>query len=355
MSKNNTIKFVVFADFHYREGVYTTSIEDLEGIFEKAHNCGADFVLSAGDMYNDCIRSPEFVEAYKNNKYNLPVFDVYGNHELEMPGNRMEDVTPNLTNMDVVWGTEDGKIGDCHTGYYHYDINGFRLVCIDSNYSYNTELEMFEHNRPGTFAPPKENLLEATLHPDELVWLRNVILDAADKGLHCIVTAHHCFNSAWQGLSPDWQKIQAIYREANEKRKGTVLMSINGHVHSDRQQVIEDVLYFDVNSTRNGVINSTPHFHYKDPKHTVIFTEHDDEGNVIDVRERPLFELLMSPHTWYFTDALSAIVTVNGDGHIVIEGMESSWLNGVEPTKSEGRLDAANPRISSGEYWLNVK
>ena len=354
MSDKNSIKFVVFADFHYREGVFPTSVAELEGIFDKAHACGADFVLSAGDMYNDCIRSPEFVDAFKNNKYGMPAFDVYGNHELEMPGNRMEDVTPNLTNMDVVWGTEDGKM-DYNIGYYHYDINGFRLVCIDSNYSYNTELEIFEHNRPGSFGPPRENTLEAALHPDELVWLRRVILDAADKGLHCIVTAHHCFNGAWQGLSPDWKKIQAIYKEANEKRVGTVLMSINGHIHTDRQQVLDNVLYFDVNTTRIGCLNIVPQVHYKDPKHTVMFTEHDEEGNVISVRERPLYELLMSPHTWYFTDALSAIVTVSDDGHITIEGMETTWLNGVVPTKKDGLCDAANTGISSGEYWLDIQ
>ena len=47
-------------------------------------------------------------------------------------------------------------------------------------------------------------------------------------------------------------------------------------------------------------------------------------------------------------------VTVSEDGHITIEGMESSWLNGVVPTKEDGKLDASNPRISSGEYWLNT-
>lgn len=131
------ITFAMFSDFHYIEDVYMSSVADLNSIFDRAHAVDADLVMHGGDFSNDYYRSPEIVKAFLENKYNLPALGVYGNHETEGPGavNKMEYVTPLLTNQNVVWGTEDGTMSaDGSVGYYYYDIKGFRIIALDTNY-----------------------------------------------------------------------------------------------------------------------------------------------------------------------------------------------------------------------------
>ena len=95
------IKFVVFADFHYKKKMYMSSVEDLKAILKRAKDNGADFVVHLGDFCNDYAGSPEITNAYLNNEYGLPVFGVYGNHELESSGNSMNIVSARLTNQPI--------------------------------------------------------------------------------------------------------------------------------------------------------------------------------------------------------------------------------------------------------------
>ena len=97
------LKFLAFADSHYRKRMYRTGIEDIEKILLRAHENNVDFVVHMGDMCNDYRNSPEFINAYLNNRWGLPVYGVYGNHELEAD-NTMEFVSPRLCNRAVTFG-----------------------------------------------------------------------------------------------------------------------------------------------------------------------------------------------------------------------------------------------------------
>lgn len=61
MKKNvkNSIIFGLFADFYYKKGMYSTTEEDLRGVFERAKGEGAQFVVHCGDFCNDYKGSPE--------------------------------------------------------------------------------------------------------------------------------------------------------------------------------------------------------------------------------------------------------------------------------------------------------
>ena len=48
MSDKTTLKFTVFADFHYKEGMYLSPISDIEEIVNFSHENGVDFILHAG-------------------------------------------------------------------------------------------------------------------------------------------------------------------------------------------------------------------------------------------------------------------------------------------------------------------
>lgn len=121
------MRFVVFADFHYKKGMYAPTVgRDLMPIIERARSSGADMIIHAGDLCNDYLGSPELFDALLRNRYDIPVFGAYGNHELEGAGNTMEVVTPRLMNRPVVFGTPDGKFSP-DVGYYHVDIDGYRV------------------------------------------------------------------------------------------------------------------------------------------------------------------------------------------------------------------------------------
>ena len=113
------IKFLVFADTHYKKRMYRTSVSDLEKIMKRAHDEGAEFVVHCGDFANDYKNSPEFLKAYLENKYDLPVYGVYGNHELEAD-NTMDIVSANLCNRKVNFGT--AVYGEPACGYWYTDI-----------------------------------------------------------------------------------------------------------------------------------------------------------------------------------------------------------------------------------------
>ena len=123
------IKFLFFSDLHYKKMMYATKVSDLEKIMERAKSENAEFVIHEGDFCNDYSRSPEILNVYLNS--GIGVFGVYGNHELETAGNTMQMVTPCLTNApeNIIWGTEDGKIGDGSIAYYYFDKEDSRCGC----------------------------------------------------------------------------------------------------------------------------------------------------------------------------------------------------------------------------------
>jgi hypothetical protein len=344
------IKFLLFSDFHYKQGMYISSVADMNALMDKANSNNCDFALSSGDMCNDFKGSPELLNAFLNNKYNLPVYNVYGNHELESEGNTMQIVTPQLTNdTNVVWGTEDGKIGDGSIGYYYFDKNGFRVINLDNNYSYNAKTGEWEHNKPASYGSPAANLYGSSLGPVQQKWFEEVLYDAAEKGLSCIVNGHESYSGVWDS-APEAAAIRELYAKVNDIRSGTVLVSINGHFHTNRQAVVENVLYIDINTTRNTWWQGEAIDHYTS-EHTFEFVQYDDEGNPVSTTDYSVGYLSMGKNTWFSADPLSAVVTVNKQGEITMEGQKSDWLGGVVPTTQPSQyVGIAVPEISSGEW-----
>ena len=322
------LKFCLFSDFHYKQGMYMTSIADMHTILDRANDNDVDFIIHGGDFCNDYNGSPELMRAYLQNYYGLTALGVIGNHEMETKGNSMPVVTKLLNNCEVVWGTADGKIGDGSIGYYYYETNGFRIVCPDTNYSYDTTNQIWEHNLPATSGPPSENTYGNSLGPVQLEWLEDTLMDAADKDIPCIVVSHASFSGVWSS-SPDAAAVRSIFKKANDARTGTVLMAINGHLHTNRAQIVDDILYLDMNTTRNIVWRSNKVEHYTNGTHTFKYIAYDDNGMPLYTQEKSLNTLSMGKNTWFSADPLSAIVSVSTSGRISIDGCESEWIYGV--------------------------
>ncbi len=336
------VRFLVFADLHYKKGMYAVNIQHLKKMLNRAGESGVDFVLHAGDFSNDYQGSPELVKEYLNNEFYLPVYGVYGNHELESKDNSMESVTPLLTNdPQVTWGTADGKIGDGRIGYYYFEKNGHRFICLDTNYSYHEEKKQWEHNATASWGAPIGNLYPDSIGPVQLQWLEAVLTDAAEQGISCILVSHAGFMDHWRH-SPDTEAVQALIRKVNEKKPGTVLMCINGHYHTNHLEMQENVLYFDVNAAINGSWVPKKEQHYTDA-HTFELIDYDAEGKRRNSRIIPLSALWQSVNTHYFEEPLSAVVTITDEGRIAVTGSKTKWCYGVEPVDP---LPGIMPEIS---------
>ena len=328
------VRFLVFADLHYKKGMYAVKLQDLKRILKRAAENRVDFVLHAGDFCNDYAGSPELVKAYLENEYRLPVYGVYGNHELESKHNSMALVTPCLTNdAQVVWGGQNG------IGYYYFEKNGYRFICLDTNYSYHEEAMLWEHNRTASWGAPAGNKYPDSLGPEQLKWLESVLADAAEQGIPCILASHAGFVDS-RKCSPDTDAVRSLIRKVN----GTVKMCINGHYHTNHLEMQENVLYFDVNAAINGSWVPKKEQHYTE-KHTFELDHYDEQGEWIRTETVPLSKLWQSANTHYFREPLSAIVTISDEGTISVAGSETGWLYDVEPVNP---LPGIMPWISTG-------
>lgn len=349
---NKNITFTVFADFHYKKGMYASSVQDLENILQRAKNTNSDFVIHCGDFSNDYQGSPELVKTFLNNKEGLPVYGVYGNHELEAIGNNMEYVTPLLTNRkeEVVWGSDDGKSNDGEIGYYYFDKDSFRIICLDTNYSYNSELNEWQHYAEGSCGPAEGNLYTNSLGPVQLKWLEDLLLISAKEGKHCIIVSHATFNVNWGRCTPDSKAAYEMFKDANKLNPGTVMMVINGHYHYNRISVDEEIVFLDVNTVLNGYWTANGFVHYNN-EHTFKNTKYDGNGEFVSSEDATLATLSMSKNTWFFDKPLSAVVNISEDGKIKIEGSKANWIYGIEP---ENVPPMITPEISDLSIDLKI-
>ena len=328
------VKFLVFADFHYKKKMYPSSVPQLCSIFDRASSEGCEFVVHAGDLCNDYKGSPELVRAYLENAHGMPVFGVYGNHELESRDNSMQTVTPKLSNRteQLVFGTESGGIEDGSIGYYYTDIKNFRLIFLDTNYSLTPDNE-YEHNRTASWGKPAENTASDSLGDKQLDWLRRVLLDAAGSEKCCIVFSHASFSGIWKS-APDAEAVRGIFREANALRKNTVLLAVNGHYHTDHAASVEGVCYFDCHAAINGWWQSKEFHPYKEsdessPAYTFDYSDYDEDGRLLSSCKMPYSKLRMGSQSLFFRDPLSAVITVSDNGEVNITGMSTSWAYGI--------------------------
>lgn len=344
------MKFTVFADLHYKKGMYAASVDDLNTIFERANAYRSEAVLSMGDFCNDFRGSPEIVNSFLENRYGLPSYNVYGNHELETMGNTMQFVTPLLTNREVNWG--EGEVG-----YYWFDTDEFRFIALDTNYSFNPELGEWEHNRegswgaPGSAGLPGSNKYPGSLGPIQIEWLEELLIDSARQGKRCILMSHAPLNAQMNAHAHEARTLEKLFDEINSIKKGTVMLCMNGHIHTDTFNVRNGVVYFDVNVVRSGAWMEKKDFHYLDGQ-GFEFVDYDADGNEISREYMDYNALRQGTNTWFFDAPLSANVTFEGN-KLTIEGSSCKWAFDVAPDCDlfpDCFASGVNTKISSHTY-----
>lgn len=332
------IKFLVFADFHYKKGMYASRVAHLEQIMQKAKDEKVDFVIHVGDLCNDYKQSPEIVSAYLSNKFGLSVFGVMGNHELEAESNSLQFVSPLLSNENIVFFSEQD-------GYWYFDIKEYRLIGLDTNYSYNPNAKIWEHNKTRSHGAPKGNENENSLSPKQLEWFEKTLADAEKKNMKSIVFSHVGFCPWWE-MTPDASEV----REIIEKHKDSVLLAVSGHVHSDDFKMWKDIPYFNVNAAINGCWLEQNDYHYSDEQ-KYFYDHFDESGKYIRSEEKPLNSLIQAKNTWFFDEPLYAVVAVDDRHNVKVKGSKTTWMHGLVPSRP---YTNCRPEITGFEVIKNI-
>lgn len=334
------VKFLVFSDLHYNKKTFAVTIDHLNQILKRAAEEKVDFVIQCGDFCTDYSRSPELVKAYKNNKYNLPVYGIYGNHEMEGGlDNTMQVITPTLCNREVVFGKEGEP-------FWYTDINGFRIIGLDTNYSFNPETKKWEHNLPNSYGAKAGNHPVATVYPEEFQWLDDILADAKQKGMKALAFSHHTPIKEWYEYPNNADEVKELYK----KYSGTLLMSINGDLHTDHFEVIDNVAYFDVNVALWADWITTPDAPYPyEASKTFEFLDFDQKGELVGRIQKPYNSLVKK--SLYHKNPLSAVVTVDEDGNIDIKGSASEYIDGIEPNR---QISGVKPYIPDRKTKIKV-
>lgn len=302
------LRVCVFADLHYRPGTWTNDTpEFLEKIMARAEAARCDMMIHCGDLLHG-VRTAEakaLLKLYDGSK--VPGYHILGNHDQD--GNLYRETC------------EAYRMPD---GHYSFDKGGFRFVVADPNYFCNEPGKFIHHEKGNYFKRVKGSTIN-WIPPEQLEWMRDTIFNSP---FPCVVLSHQSFERPPTGAGVmNKEAVQAIFNEANRRWPGRVRLVMNGHMHMDYLRVLDNILYWDVNSAN---------YHWFAQTHTAYPADY-------------LAAHRGATHNIGWKEPLSAILTLWPNGRIRIEGSRSEYLFGVSPK------DAGLPEFDlNGRYTLPI-
>lgn len=286
------MKFLIFSDLHCAVGFFEGDTEEDLAFFERrAKEEGCDFIIHGGDLCHGPAREDNvaYVEAY--NRLAVPTYHCIGNHDADQS-----------TYEDVL------RYYRLENGCYYIDGKDARLIVLNPNYYYE-DGEYVHYSMANYYDKSRDHV-----PPEQLAWLKETIRSSETP---CILLSHQSFER------PDGVKnrdaVLDILREANTRRKNSVVMCINGHSHKDYMRMLDGICFWEVNSASFEVLE---HRHNHFPQELC-----DKLGGL--------------SATLVMNDPLCAVVTVEGNS-IDVKGMTSSFfMNVTKDMTDDPFLDAA--------------
>ena len=311
------LKVCVFADLHFSVGTFANGTPAfLERILARAEAERCDMVIHLGDMVHNLSQKPvqDLVRRYHD--FHLPAYHVIGNHD--------QDGTEHAVTLEAF---------RLERGYYSFDRGGFRFIVLDPNYFCNEPGKFIHHSKGNYFKRAKGSTIN-WIPPDQMEWLKATI---DTSPVPCVVLSHQSFERGPRGGGvTNAREVREVFNAANAKHPGRVRLVMNGHHHVDHVRILDDLVYWDVNSANHywwgGVQTKYPKDYVE--KHR------------------------LTPRTLAWKDPLSAVLTLYPDGRISVKGASSDWLFGVTPrmagfSEYDGSDRLIAPRIRSFDVTLN--
>lgn len=303
------MKFSIFSDFHHHPGVFDGGTdEELEFIQTRAEQAGVSFIIHAGDFCHGPSLCPAFVKKY--NEFHIPSYHCLGNHDTDSTSYAQTLQAYNMPD-----------------GHYFFDRDGYRFIICDPNY-FLLDGQYIHYDLGNYYA---YGHLRDYMPPEQIEWLEKAI---NETDLPCILISHESFEREADGVK-NQDAVREMIARCNARRPHAVLMCINGHHHRDHLRILDNVLYFDLNSTSFDWVENTH-----------------------DCYPKELCEKIsLLNHTVVYNDPIHAIITLEGST-ISIEGMESSMFMGINRRESGNPVyDHAGrpvyPRVQSAKITLD--
>lgn len=309
------LKVCVFSDLHFEPGVFVRDTpEYLETILARAEAANCDMIIHVGDFQHNvrAASSKKLLKIYDSCR--IPTYGCLGNHD-----------------QDGTTWKETCEAYRMPDGHYSFDRGGFRFVVLDPNYSLMPDGKVVHHEKRNYGDNPAGARINY-IPPEQLEWLRDRVVGSP---LPCVILSHQSFERPESGRGViNGDAVRAVFAEANARRPGTVRLALNGHMHTDYLRVLDDVLYWEVNSA---------HYHWYNKKHA---------GYPEDfIRTHTLCRNVLA-----WKEPLSAILTLSSDGGIRIDGTKTEFLFDVTPEKAGlDPYDANGRRITAEIQSVSLK
>jgi predicted phosphodiesterase len=282
------VRFGICADVH--KDIMHDADERLQTFVDRMNGEKVDFTIQLGDFCRPTSRNSTFLAVWRS--FQGPSYHVLGNHDMD--GGFTREQT-------VAYYAMPAK-------YYAFSHGGFRFIVLDGNDK----------------TDPPQSGYARNIGAEQQAWLRRQL---ATTDLPTVVFSH-------QGLQDDGGvasagAVRRILEDANRAAgQQKVVACFNGHNHRDDCRRINGIYYIQ--------INSMSYFWMGGDYQHVRYSEAID-------KKYPWIK-----YTVPYRDPLFALVTLEADGTIHIEGTQSEWV-GPSPWDSgypRGETDPIAPCIS---------
>jgi hypothetical protein len=272
------IKFAVFTDLHY--DFIPDGNRRLQEFIDKVKNRDIDFIIQLGDMCYPVEKNRIVLETLK--KSGVTCYHTLGNHD--------SDAYVREQVMSFLGMKDD---------YYSFVKGDVKFIVRDACYIKGSEgcIPYYKRN----YATTSDNY--PYVPPEELEWLEN---ELRDESKYYMIFSHHSLANEFpkRGVA-NRQEIRAIIDNAKGMGK-QVLLCMNGHDHGDSAVNVNGTCYYTLNSMSyiwhglKETYNYSKEIHEKYPW----------------LKDMILYE-----------EGLFAVVTIEQDGRLKIEGMEGTYQN----------------------------
>ncbi|MGI9542413.1 MAG: metallophosphoesterase family protein [Cyclobacteriaceae bacterium] len=274
----NSLRFGMIADVH--KDLMPDADFRLEQFISEAQHRELDFIIQMGDFCHPIKENNRFLSLWQ--KYGGPKYHVLGNHDMDK-GSKQQ--------VCDFWGIEKP--------YYSFDKAGIHFIVLDANFLYK-EGKFIDYEHSNFYV---DSSYRTFISPEQIEWVRSDI-DATDNPV--IVFSHQSLLHYFWGVK-NRMTLQEIFEEANRKADfQKVIACFNGHDHIDFHREINKIHYIEVNSASYQWISEAKSKERYPPEY---YDKYPHLENMATYKE-PLF----------------AFVTVDLNGTLQIEGVQSEWM-----------------------------
>lgn len=217
-TESKTVKFMVIADIHHG---YLKDVNKRMSVFldHAEREAKVDFIIQLGDFILDPTESGSgnFLELW--NSFNGPRYHVLGNHDMDLA---------DKARVCAFWGMP--------ANYYSFDLKGFRFIVLDGNHIKEGEGKYLDYANSNYYSHQGKR---GYFGLQQWKWFKEQL---ASTDLNVVVFSHQSLSDNTDGYD-----MKKAIDDANSKAGfDKVILSLNGHGHSDRAELVNHVPYVEI-------------------------------------------------------------------------------------------------------------